>query len=233
MLLWGKVLGGTTVATKLSGLLVLAALIVAVFAFPVFAQISTIDYTGFAWETNGGLKAVGDEFHFVGAANHLDAIFGIDLTVDELTFHVYGLLSTGDIDVGGGVIMVTYTGGFMEIYQDSSQNADWGINPPNPTVPATFADGDLFFSGAFTDMTMFFTPDGGGSFAGNLNGLSGSAIDASCTGCVYTWGGAFSVDAGAQIPEGYAYQVVGALEIDEAVTVDESSWGSVKALYSN
>lgn len=213
--------------------LVLAALTVSVFALPAAAQISAIDYTGFAWVTAAPLKAAGDEFRFVGAANNLDPVFGVDLGVDELTFHVYGLLSTGDLDLGGGVVMVAYSGGYMEIYQDSAQNADWGINPPNLTVPGTFVDGDLFFAGAFTDMTMIFTPDGGGSFEGNLNGISGSAIDASCTGCVYTWGGAFTVDAGAQLPEGYTHQVVGALEIDEAVSTDSASWGSVKALFNN
>ena len=84
---------------KLSRLLVVAVLGVAVLAFPAYAQISTIDYVGFAWESNGAQKAVGDEFHFVGIANHLDPLFGVDLAVDELTLHVFGLLSVSEIDL--------------------------------------------------------------------------------------------------------------------------------------
>ncbi len=212
--------------------LVLAAFLVALFALPAFAQIHSVDYVGYGWDSGVPGKALGDEFHFVGIADYVDPVFGVDLGTEELTFHVFGLLVVSEVDLGG-TLMVTYSGGYMEIYQDGAMNADWGINPPNLTAPGTFSDGSLFFSGEFTDMTLFHFPGGGGNFEGNLNGIAGTMIDGSCTGCVYTWGGTFSTDAGAQIPEGYSLQVDGVLEIDAAVSTDEASWGSVKALYNN
>lgn len=211
--------------------LVLAISIASLFAVPAAAQMHAIDYVGYGW-TSGAAKAIGDEFLFVGAASQVDPIFEIDLLSEELTFYVYGLLVAAETDLGG-TLMVTYSGGYMEIYQDAAMNSDFGINPPNPTVPSTFTDGTLFFSGEFTDMTMFIFPDGNGTFEGNLNGIAGTMIDGSCTGCVYTWGGSFYVDSGAQIPEGYDMQLDGVLEIDAAVPADEASWDSVKALYRN
>ena len=212
--------------------LLFAALLIAVFALPAYAQIGAIDYIGYGWETNSLAKVAGDELHFVGVADYLDPIFEVDLGVDELTFHVFGLVSAGDVDLGG-FTMVNYIGGYMEIYQDSSKNADWGINPPNLTVPSTFSDGTLFFSGVFTDMVMFIGPEGNGTYEGNLNGIAGTMIDSSCTGCVYTWGGAFWGASGAQLIEGYSLQVDGMLEVDAAVATDVTTWGSVKAIYSN
>ena len=215
---------------SLSSFFVLAILVM-IFALPAYSQISSIDYIGYGWESGGTLKAIGDEFLFLGVVDYLDPEFGVDLGVDELTIHVFGLTIISEMDLGG-TILVSYAGGYMEIYQDSSQNADWGINPPNLVAPATFSDGDLFFAGEFTDMIMFLGPDGNGTFEGNLNGVAGTMIDSSCTGCVYTWGGAFTAASGAQVPEGYTLQVDGVLEIDAAVSTDAASWGSVKALYN-
>lgn len=218
------------VTNSLTKMLFLAFSAVALFALPAAAQINSIDYVGYGWNT-GALKTVGDEFHFVGAASALDDAFGVDLLTEELTFHVYGLIVTSEMDLGG-TIMRTYSGGYMEIYEDPSMNADFGINPPNPTSPSTFNDGTLFFSGQFVDLTMVILPTGNGSFEGNLNGTGGTMIDGSCNGCVYTWGGTFLADSGAQIPEGYDMQVDGVLEIDAAVATDDASWDAVKALYS-
>ena len=66
-----------------------------------------------------------------------------------------------------------------------------------------------------------------------LDGLAGTIIDSVCSDCVYTWGGAFTLDAGAQIPEGYDLQIDGLFEIDAAVPAESVSWGSVKALFND
>ena len=218
---------------SLASFLVLAIAFIALMAFPAYSQISTIDYIGYGWETGGfPVSDPGDELHFVGITDYLDPEFEVDLGVDELTLHVYGLLSVGEVDLGYYTI-VTYSGGYLEMYQDSSNNADWGINPPNATVPGTFADGELFFAGEFTDLAIYYFADGTGSFTGNLNGVSGTMIDTGCTGCIYTWGGAFTWDSGAQILEGYDLQIDGVLEIDAAVSTDAATWGSVKSLFNN
>lgn len=213
--------------------LILSLVLVAVFAVPAMGQVASIDYIGFGFETGGFFPSEpGDQLVVTAIADNADAEFEVDLAMDELTFHVYGLISTGQTDMAGNT-MINFTGGTLDIYQDGSQNADWGINPPNPTSPSTFNDGTLFFRGAFTAFTMYVTPDGNGSFEGNLDAQAGTMIDGSCSGCVYTWGGSFTTAAGAQIPEGYDLQIDGVFQIDASVSNETSNWGSVKALFNN
>ncbi len=202
-------------------------------AVPASAQVSNIDYIGFGYETGGLFPSnAGDELVMEAIADGVDALFQIDLGTSELTFHVSGLISTGET-TSGTTTIINYTGGTMDIYQDSAMNADWGVNPPNATAPSTFMDGDLFFRGEFSSFTLYFAPGGYGSFEGTLNGVGGSMIDGSCNGCIYTWAGSFSPEVGAQIPAGYDLQVDGVFQIDSAVDSETSSWGSVKALFSN
>jgi len=216
---------------KVSGV---AVLLLTVFAAPGFGQNPEIDYLGYAWETGGYPPSdVGDELIIVGVSNLIDAIFGYDLNIGEVTFHIFDLISTGGVDVGGGTEMVMYSGGTMEIYFDTSYNADWGIDPPNATSPSTFNDGLLLFRGAFTSMTMFYDADGNGAFEGYLDGLAGEFLEDLCSDCAYTWGGSFTRNSGAQIPDGYDLQIDGIFELDGAVANEESTWGGVKSLYGN
>ncbi|MBU8871713.1 MAG: hypothetical protein KOO60_12675 [Gemmatimonadales bacterium] len=218
---------------SLSRLFVFIAVFIALLALPAYSQIQQIDYIGFGWET-GGFPAseVGDELSFTGIVDYLDPGFEVDLVDYQMTFHVYGLLSQGEIDMGYWT-MINYSGGYLEIYQDSNHNGDFGINPPNATSPNSFVDGELFFAGEFTDFVLFFTPDGNGSFEGNLNGINGSMLESSCEDCVYLWGGAFTWAASAQLIEGYDLQIDGALDVDAAVASEPTTWGSVKALYND
>jgi hypothetical protein len=211
----------------------MALLLVVAFAIPAFGQASDIDYLGYAWETGGFPPSdPGDVLVFTGVGNAADPVFGVDLTTEELTFYMYDLVSTGSVDIGGGTLMINFTGGYLEIYRDAAMNADWGIAPPNATSPSTFIDGTLFFLGSFNSMTLFLTTAGDGSYEGSLDGIGGTMIDDVCTGCVYTWGGNFTPPSGAQIPDGYDIQVDGVFEIEEAVSTEGASWGSVKALFN-
>ena len=211
----------------------MAMALVIAFAIPAFGQASAIDYFGYAWETGGFPPSdPGDMMIFTGVGDGADPIFGVDFGIEELTFYMYDLASTGAIDIGGGALQINYTGGFLEIYRDGAMNADWGIVPPNPTSPSTFVDGTLFFKGSFNSMTIFLNPDGNGAYEGTLDGIGGTMIDEVCTGCVYTWGGNFTPPSGAQIPDGYDIQIDGVFEIEEAVSTEDRSWGSVKALFN-
>lgn len=211
----------------------MAMVLVVAFAIPAFGQASAIDYYGYAWETGGFPPSdVGDVLVFTGVTDYADPVFGVDLGTEEVTFYMYDLVSTGSMDIGGGTLMINYTGGYLEIYRDAGMNADWGISPPNPTSPSTFIDGTLFFKGSFNSMTVFLNPGGDGSYEGSLDGIGGTMIDEVCTGCVYTWGGNFAPASGAQIPDGYDLQVDGVFEIEEAVSTENSNWGSVKALFN-
>ncbi len=202
-------------------------------AIPALAQVYTVDYFGYGWEqASGPLKAAGDELIITCVADAIDPAFGVDLGTEEVTLYIHGLISNGPVD-GGGYTIVNYSGGVMDIFEDPSMNADWGINPPNAVSPTTFTEGSLFFSGAFTSFTMYYDASGAyGSFEGNLDGVGGSIIDQGCSNCVYTWGGAFTTAAGAQIPAGYDLQIDGVFEIDSAVETETTSWGSVKALFN-
>lgn len=211
----------------------MAMALVIAFAIPAFGQASAIDYLGYAWETGGFPPSnPGDVMIFTGVGDYADPIFGIDFGTEEATFYMYDLVSTGAIDIGGGTLMINYTGGYLEIYRDGAMNADWGIVPPNPTSPSTFIDGTLFFKGSFNSMTVFLNPAGDGAYEGTLDGIGGTMIDEVCTGCVYTWGGNFTPPSGAQIPDGYDIQIDGVFEIEEAVSTEDYSWGSVKALFN-
>jgi hypothetical protein len=211
----------------------LAMVLALALAMPTFGQVAAIDYYGFAWETGGFPPSnPGDDLYFVGVGNYADPIFGVDLATEELTFVMSALTSVGEVDIGGGVLQIDYTGGTLEIYRDMAMNADWGTFPPNPTVPSTFTDGTLFFQGTFNSMTVFLNPAGDGSYTGTLDGVGGTMIDDFCEDCVFTWGGNFTPPSGAQIPDGYDLQVDGVFEIDRAVSTEASSWGSVKALFN-
>lgn len=211
----------------------MALVLVVAFALPAFGQSSTIDYYGYAWETGGFPPSnAGDVLVFTGVADFADPIFGVDLANEELTFYMYDLGSAGEVDIGGGVVMINYVGGFLEIYRDAAMNADWGIAPPNPTSPSTFMDGTLYFQGSFNSLTVFLNPGGDGAYEGSLDGIGGEMIDSVCTECVFTWGGNFVGATGAQIPDGYDLQVDGVFQIEQAVPTVGTTWGSVKALFN-
>ena len=131
----------------------MAMVLVIAFAIPSFGQTSIIDYIGYAWETGGFPPSdVGDVMTFTGVADAADPIFGVDIGefgTEELTFYMYDLISTGAVDIGGGTLMISYSGGFLDIFRDPARNADWRIAPPNGTSPSSFIDGSLFFRGSF------------------------------------------------------------------------------------
>jgi len=212
----------------------LPSLLLIVLATSGLAQNPAIDYLGYGWETGGFLPSeAGDVLYFTCSAGAIDPVFGVDLGTEEVTFYMYDLVSTGEIDTGGNNVMVNYSGGYLDIYRDAAQNADWGTYPPNATSPATFTDGTLLFRGAFTSMTVFVNIVGNGAFEGALDGIAGEILSEVCQDCAYTWGGTFLKGTGAQIPDGYDLQVDGLFELDGAVANEESTWSGVKSLYGN
>lgn len=193
-------------------------------------SVVVADYLGYGYETGGFLPSdAGDELVFTCVSTWVDPVTGADLTSVEVTIYVYGLISDGETVDGSGNTIVTYTGGKLEMYVDPSQNADWGTNPPNATTPTTFSDGILLFEGDFTSFVIGIQPDGSGVYEGSLDGLAGTMLDSGCADCGYTWGGAWTVEAGAQIPAGYDLQVDGKLDVLESVSSREESFGSLKA----
>jgi hypothetical protein len=193
------------------------------------AQVALIDYVGFAWETGDILPSdPGDVMAFTAVATQIDAIFGVDLQSEEVTVYVYGLVSTGEFPLGGGLSLIGYTGGTIEVYADPSEDHDWGINPPN-AQQGTFTNGTLLLQGSFTSFSLGLDTAGSGSFEGYIDGIGGTVASA-CTGCEFTFGGAFGREL-AQMPDGYHLQIDGVLEVDESVSIENKSFGAVKSLY--
>ena len=168
---------------------------------------------------------------FTAITDAVDPSLGIDLNAIEVTFYAFDLVSTGEFTDGSGNTVIAYTGGTLEVYQDLSQDADWGVFPPNATSPSTFNNGTLLFRGPFNDFTIVLQPSGAGAYEGHLDGVAGLLLSVLCSDCGYTWGGAFTEDTGAQIPDGYDLQLDGSFEVDIPVTTETSNWSQVKSLY--
>lgn len=203
-----------------------------------YAGTNIIDYQGYAWETGGFVPSnVTDVLNVVGVTDNVDAIFSVNLGIEELTIHVTGLLSTGQVPLGGGVIAVNYIGGTLDVWRDPAMNHDYGINPPNGTAPSTFIDGSLLLGGFFTSFVLYFdTVNGVGSYEGNVTWTAGTALGTinGIHNDGFTFGGVLS-DAAASgtVPDGYDLQADGVIEIKVTVGVEDTTWSGVKSLYNN
>lgn len=212
----------------------LGALALGLMALAAPARAAEVDYVGFAWES-GGLAASlpGDELAIATVVTQIDPLFGVDLGVSEATLFIDGLVSQGAVvDGSTGATTITYGGGSLAVHAGALRNHAWGTNPANGTVPATFIDGELIFSGVFTGFAVTLLPSGLGIFEGYVDGTGGTALAGPCGGCAYTFAGTFTGPVGAQIPEGYDLQVDGVLEVESAVAVEAVNWGSLKALFN-
>ena len=214
----------TTLAFAVSALLATTA--VAQLSGPT----SEIDYVGYGWESGGiPTSNPGDVLDVLAVTTQIDPIFGVDLGTEEVTLYIYGLVSTVEFDLGGGSVLIGYTGGHIDVYRDAAKDHAWGVFPPNAQL-TTFTNGTLMIAGDFTSFSLGMTAQGAGSYEGLIDGVGGTMANA-CDGCQYTFGGAFTPDAGTQIPDGYDLQIDGILEVLNSVKAHESSWGAVKSIF--
>ncbi|MBK7771552.1 MAG: hypothetical protein IPO18_00605 [bacterium] len=225
------------IATRPAAALALGALafLGASFLGSATARAAEVDYVGFAWET-GGLAASlpGDQLSIATVVTQIDPLFEVDLDVREATLYIDGLVSQGAVmDPSSGATTITYGGGSIALHASAMRNHAWGLNPANGTVPSTFVDGDLVFSGVFTGFVVTLLPSGVGIFEGYIDGTGGSALAGPCANCAYTFAGTFTAPTGAQVPEGYDLQVDGGLVVESAVAVENVNWGSLKALFNS
>jgi len=218
---------------KLSLLPVAAALLLAGSAA---AQNALIDYQGYAWETGGiPASAAGDVLSFVGVVDNIDARFGINFGTEEVTLHVTGLSSGGQVNLGGGLLSVAYSGGTIGLYRDPSRNHDYGTFPANATAPSTFVDGSLLLGGTLSNFVLFIdTTTGSGAYESSASFTSGSGLTTlnllQANG--FTFGGVLnSAASGGNNPAGYDLQVDGTIEVEVIVGVQEKTWGAMKNLY--
>lgn len=209
---------------------------VALLANTSFATNAIIDYQGYAWETGGFPPSnPGDVLNIVAVVDAIDSRFGINLSAEEVTLYVTDLASTGQVDLGGGVLNIAYSGGTISLYRDPSQNHDYGTNPPNATAPPTFVDGSLLLGGTLSNFVLFFdSSTGSGAYEANASFTSGSGLTTlnQLQANGYTFGGVLnSATSGGNVPAGYDLQVDGTLEVEVIVGVQQKSWSAVKDLY--
>ena len=200
------------------------------------ADVAIIDYQGYAWETGGFPPSnMGDVFNVVGVVDALDPIFGINLLVEEVTLHVTNLASGGQVDIGGGILSISYTGGTIDLYRDPSMDHDYGVSPPNGTAPSSFTNGSLFLGGVFSSFFLFFDPStGSGAYEGSVVFNSGSGLTTlnQLDANGYTFGGVLDTNAsGGNVPQGYDLQVDGTIEVEVRIGVEDKSWSTIKEMY--
>jgi hypothetical protein len=200
------------------------------------AQNAIIDYQGYAWETGGFPPSnAGDAFEMVGVVDAIDSRFGINFALEEVTLHVSGLISTGQVDLGGGMLQIAYSGGAIDIFRDPSQNHDYGVNPANATAPPTFVDGTLLLGGTLSSFFMFFdSSTGTGAYEGSCSFTSGTGLAAlnQLNANGYTFGGTLNSGASANnVPQGYDLQCDGVVEVEVIIGVENESWGTIKDMY--
>lgn len=200
------------------------------------AQDAVIDYIGFAWEDGRFPNSVpGDKFNLVAVVDNIDPRFGINLNNEEVTLWVTDLISTGQVDQGGGIFSVSYTGGALQLWRDPSMNHLYGSDPPNATAPSTFKNGSLLLGGSLSDFFLFFDiSTRSGAYEANVNFDSGSGLGTlgqiSATG--YTFGGVLDPEASRnQVPNGYDLSIDGVVQVNVQVGVERTTWGAMKELY--
>jgi len=217
---------------------VLSAVMAFLTSSAALAQNAIIDYQGYAWETGGVPPSnSGDVLSIVGVVDAIDSRFGVNFAVEEVTLYVTGLSSSGQVDLGGGILSVSYTGGSIDLYRDPLKDHDYGVNPPNPTAPPTFVNGALFLGGTFSSFFLFFDQNtGSGAYEGNVTFTSGSGLTTlnQIQANGYTFGGVLNSNAaGGNVPTGYDLQVDGVIEVEVIVGVQQKSWSEIKGLYRN
>ena len=197
----------------------------------------------YGWETDYDpvthFSTAGSELTVVGKIDvFYDPFLDLDPIATEYTFIFEGLISDGTEDWGGGMLYTTYSDGQFAIYEDPSNNADFGENPPNAVSPSTFTDGELILEGILTGFFTWGMPGPGGYAATyeadfEFTGPMGGEFYNRVQGCYGKTGGATSDDPGIGIPAGYSYVVDGHLTVEDCrpIGAEENNWGGVKQLF--
>ena len=242
---------------RLLRLALTAALFVVAVPVSAFAQTGTVIDWGpdsYAWETGFNaatkLSAPGSQLSAVGVVNgFLGPLSAIDPNTPgtEYTYYLTGLTTALGTQVTAGptlsVFQTVYSGGTIQIWQNSPRNASFGTNPPNATVPSTFVDGTLFLSGTVPSFTVTVT-----RVNGTLAYVNGNADGGDPPNGLWTGGSALAqVSAGGNpcpfritggwdmrpqdVLTGYVSQFDGKIDINCPTAATKSTWGQIKSNY--
>lgn len=211
---------------------------------PALAGQPPIDWDpAYCWQVGGAFNNLpaGGEFQMVGIIDTFgDPFLDLNDPSKEFTLYVHGLTSNGTTTDQLGTeqfYTTTYTGGTIEIYEDTNHNASFTPAPPAGADLAHFTDGTLILSGSFTTFTVEsnnLTQFKSGNIEGDLVWTGGTlltrtygALGFHCPGLLV---GGSTWDSNLVIP-GYIFRHFGKLDIQCAVPTHNSTWGRLKQLY--
>ncbi|MFH1681209.1 MAG: hypothetical protein ABIH26_11260 [Candidatus Eisenbacteria bacterium] len=223
--------------------LLMGAILAAFFAGAASAEIPGIVWDwapeSYGWEPGyaNHMSQPGAVLTIVGKIDRFfDPFLDLDPDAVEYTFIFRDVISLGSMDLGG-IILTNYAGGFFEVYEDPTNNADFGVNPPNLVSPATFTDGTLVLNGFLANfyVQQFQGPGGwSGTYTVDIEftGPVGGELYDRVEQCYGTSGGGWS-DSAPIIPLGYTVQVDGHMNIEDchSTGTETSTWGSVKQMF--
>jgi hypothetical protein len=208
-------------------------LVIALLAFAgaaVAQEQQILHVSGHSWEDGGFPPSnVGDNLNVVGILNEIEEPLIWDTANYSYTLWIRDLVSLGQ-SVAGTTTIATYSsGGLFTIYVDFlPSNHDYGVNPPNATVPSTFTDGiSMYLDGFFNDFTLTLNQaTSSGSFVGNLTFTGGDVFPLLSSGDGFLFG----ADIANVSPDGYDLQMNGDVSL-QIIAVEEETWGGIKSLY--
>jgi len=200
----------------------------------------------YAWQIGGTPTnlPLGGEFKMVGIISMfgppLDFLHADDPT-KEYTFYVHGLISGGTTSQGPPSLTLyttNFTGGTIEVYEDTSPDASFDPNPPNSGVPGDFIDGGPpILTGSFTNFVVQsnnFTQFDTGNIEGGINWTGGTLYnqltttgDHACPG-LFTGGSTWYPPT---LPAGYLFRHDGKIDLQCPTPARTSTWGKIKTLY--
>lgn len=193
---------------------------------------------GFAW-SSGAIPAieVGDSLHAVGVIVYLDPRFGINLLWNEVTFWITDLVCTRSW-VDEGVLLAEYSRGTLEASVDWRGEWDYGVHPPNDTVPSTFRNGVLFVEAQLNRFHIFIDPSTGqAGYEADCRFTSGlrlSAINLAPGAAGFIYGRLRLPGApDTNLPSGYDFQMDGQFGVEILVGVESRSWSAIKQMYQD
>jgi len=178
------------------------------------------------------ISTAGDSLTIVG---HVIAFRNPFLDLDpndpakEYTYVYRGLVSQGTTNLFNVIFTTNYSGGVLEIYCDTAQDADFADK-------TTFMNGDMILSATLLNFTTVTkTSNVSGSQNADIAFTGGSLVNrlVGCTSAIIT--GAFSVYNGfvpaAQQAQGYFGFSDTKIDAQCPTPVDASSWGRIKLLH--
>ena len=196
------------------------------------------DYVGFDYESPnpdpGQFGELGSGYVSLGEVPVLFAPLVFNTVANQYTYVISGL-SAVNRSVVGPYVIVDYSGGALDVYEDSRSMGtayDFGVNPPNATAPPTFVDGTHFLGGSLTNFRFVYnTVDNSGSFEANYQVTGGSQLANVPVNLRSGWTFAGVTSNEINMPEGYEHQVDGQVLVEEVVPAKDTSWGALKANY--